>query len=182
MVKNFKRISIITLVLILLLNYIFSYTAFALTESSTLEDIIVEEPVVGGEYYKELKKEVMTQLRDKLESEYGYKGSVEELASACGIDLNDGTAGKTNSVNGVSLKIDDDTTITLGFNGMITTGAKSEYANTNNEFGSYTTFNLSNINIVKSQGEDNTSEKLKELEEMLGINTDNEVVVNRTNV
>lgn len=98
-----------------------------------------------------IKKKLVEELRSKLEEAYSYSGTVEELADLCGIDLNDTTAGEITSSEGKIIKIDDNTTIVLGFEMKCETGSKSQYITDDNTDGRYTEMKISNIKVVKIQ-------------------------------
>ena len=152
----FNRILIITIIAVILLNWIFNYIAFADSTTEQLEDIEIQESSVGAQTYMDLKRKVVEELQKQLEEKYNYQGTVEELAEVCGIDLEDGTAGIESTSEGKIIKIDDDTTIVLSFSMMITTGANSSGSSA---IQPYTNIVIKDISVVKNTGEDNKYEK-----------------------
>lgn len=180
MEKNiFNKILILNIITILLLNWCFSYIVFADSTEETLENIEIQENNVGQPTYIKLKKDAVEQLRAQLEEKYNYKGSVEELAEICEIDLTDGTAGTEISSEGKQIKIDDDTTIILGFNINIETGADPSLSSSPlNPEGAYTKIVIGDINVVKNTGEDNNDEKNEEDSNSNSINFGSELIIN----
>ena len=133
MKKNiFNKILICVSIIIILLNWLFCNIVLAESTNENLDDISVAEGNVGEETYSELRKKLVEELRSKLEEAYSYSGTVEELADLCGIDLNDTTAGEITSSEGKIIKIDDNTTIVLGFEMKCETGSKSQYITDDN--------------------------------------------------
>lgn len=173
----FNRILIITIITVILLNWIFSYIVFADSTTEKLEDIEIEEPSVGAATYIELKKKVVEELKNQLEEKYNYQGTVEELAEICGIDLEDGTAGSETSSEGKIIEIDDDTSIVLSFSMTITTGTNPQYTS-QNQFGAYTNISIKDISVVKNTGKDNNDEKNENDSQSNSIISSNEIIVN----
>lgn len=178
MKKNiFNKILICVSIIIILLNWLFCNIVLAESTNENLEDISVAEGNVGEETYSELRKKLVEELRSKLEEAYSYSGTVEELADLCGIDLNDTTAGEVTSSEGKIIKIDDNTTIVLGFEMKCETGSKSQYITDDNTDGRYTEMKISNIKVVKNTGADNTTKKNEEAKSSSFINFTNEMIV-----
>ena len=178
MKKNiFDKILICVSIIIILLNWLFCNIVLAESTNENLEDISVAEGNVGEETYSELRKKLVEELRSKLEEAYSYSGTVEELADLCGIDLNDTTAGEVTSSEGKIIKIDDNTTIVLGFEMKCETGSKSQYITDDNTDGRYTEMKISNIKVVKNTGADNTTKKNEEAKSSSFINFTNEMIV-----
>ena len=142
--KIFNRILIITIITVILLNWIFNYMVFAASTTESLEDIEITIDGVGQQYYMDIKRQAVEALRSQLEEKYNYKGTVEELAEICEIDLNNGTAIEEISSSGKQIKIDDNTTIILGFDMNITTGADKSHESALNQIGAYTTITIGN--------------------------------------
>ena len=126
--KTFNRILTISIITIILLNWVFNYIVFSASTNETLEDIEITIGNVGQQYYIDIKRQAVEALRSQLEEKYNYKGTVEELAEICEIDLNNGTAIENISPSGKQIKIDEDTTIILGFDMSITTGADKSHS------------------------------------------------------
>ena len=178
MKKNiFNKILIYISIIIILLNWLFCNIVLAESTNENLDDISVAEGNVGEETYSELRKKLVEELRSKLEEAYSYSGTVEELADLCGIDLNDTTAGEVTSSEGKIIKIDDNTTIVLGFEMKCETGSKSQYITDDNTDGRYTEMKISNIKVVKNTGADNTTKKNEEAKSSSFINFTNEMIV-----
>lgn len=171
----FNRILIITIIAVILLNWIFNYIAFADSTTEQLEDIEIQESSVGAQTYMDLKRKVVEELQKQLEEKYNYQGTVEELAEVCGIDLEDGTAGIESTSEGKIIKIDDDTTIVLSFSMMITTGANSSGSSA---IQPYTNIVIKDISVVKNTGEDNNDEKNENDANSNSIISGNEIIIN----
>ena len=178
MVKNiFNKVLISISIIVILFNWIFIYIVRADSVEKNLNDIKIEVGQVGADTYISLKKQVVEELRKNLEEEYNYKGTTEELAQICGIDLTNGTAGSVQSVEGSSIKINDDTTVILAFNMNITTGTNQSYRSANNTYGAYTQILLSDIKTIKNTGEDNTDANNEKQKKLMAKNYKNDVIV-----
>ena len=176
--KIFNRILIITIITVTLLNWIFNYMVFAASTTESLEDIEITIDGVGQQYYMDIKRQAVEALRSQLEEKYNYKGTVEELAEICEIDLNNGTAIEEISSSGKQIKIDDNTTIILGFDMNITTGADKSHESALNQIGAYTTITIGNIDVVKNTGIDNNEQNNQNASDSNNVNSTNEVIVN----
>ena len=178
MVKNiFNKVLISISIIIILFNWIFIYIVRADSVEKNLNDIKIEVGQVGADTYISLKKQVVEELRKNLEEEYNYKGTKEELANICGIDLTSGTAGTIQSNEGSLIRIDDDTTVILAFNMNITTGTNQSYKSVSNTNGTYTQILVSNIKTIKNTGKDNTDENNEKQKKLMAINYKNDVIV-----
>ena len=156
--KIFNQILIITIITIILFNWFFSNIVFAANTNETLENIEITISQVGQQTYMDIKRQAVEALREQLVEKYNYKGTVEELAEICQIDLDDGTAGGEINTSGKQIKIDDDTTIILGFDMNIITGTDKNYTTTSNPYGSYTKITLGDIKVIKNTGIDNNEQ------------------------
>lgn len=178
MLKNILNKVLISMsIIVILFNWIFVYMVKADSVETDLNDIKIEIGEVGTDTYISLKKQVIEELRKSLEEKYNYKGTVEELANICGIDLTNGTAGNIQSVEGSSIKIDDDTTVILAFNMNITTGTNQSYKSATNAYGAYTQILVSDIKTIKNTGKDNTDENNEKQKKLMAINYTNDVIV-----
>ena len=176
--KIFNQILIITIITIILFNCFFSNIVFATSTNETLENIEITIGEVGQQTYKDIKRQAVEALREQLVEKYNYKGTVEELAEICEIDLDDGTAGGEMNTSGKQIKIDDDTTIILGFDMNIITSTDKKYETTSNPFGSYTKITLGDIKVIKNTGIDNNEQTNQDASNSNPINGNNEVIVN----
>ena len=180
--RIFDKILIYLILFVIIINYGFNYTVLAESTTDGLDSITIEEGKVGQQTYIELKKQIVEELRNQLEEKYKYSGTVEELAETCGIDLEDGTAGTVIATGGKIIKIDDDTTIILGFNFNIDTGMDSQkYKTSDNPQGVYTKITMNDIIVTKNNGEDNTDENNEQKSNEMSSNYTNEVIVDGRN-
>ena len=150
--RIFDKILIYLILFVIIINYGFNYTVLAESTTDGLDSITIEEGKVGQQTYIELKKQIVEELRNQLEEKYKYSGTVEELAETCGIDLEDGTAGTVIATGGKIIKIDDDTTIILGFNFYIDKGIGNITINDEKISDGYRVNNDANIKTIKIDG------------------------------
>ena len=176
--KTFNRILTISIITIILLNWVFNYIVFSASTNETLEDIEITIGNVGQQYYIDIKRQAVEALRSQLEEKYNYKGTVEELAEICEIDLNNGTAIENISPSGKQIKIDEDTTIILGFDMSITTGADKSHSSPLNPTGAYTVITIGDIDVIKNTGIDNNEQNNQDAADSNNVSSVNEIIVN----
>lgn len=176
--KTFNRILTISIITIILLNWVFNYIVFSASTNETLEDIEITLGNVGQQYYIDIKRQAVEALRSQLEEKYNYKGTVEELAEICEIDLNNGTAIENISPSGKQIKIDEDTTIILGFDMSITTGADKSHSSPLNPTGAYTVITIGDIDVIKNTGIDNNEQNNQDAADSNNVSSVNEIIVN----
>ena len=177
MKKNILNKILINLsIIVILLNWMFTYIVMAESVTENIDDINVVQGY-SNTIYMELKNKLVEELRQKLEDKYQYTGTIEDLAEICGIDLNDNTPRGITSAEGKSIKIDNDTTVNIGFNLKISNGKDNQYKNDSNPDGTYVQISMVDIKSVKNTGADNTATKNEEQRKALSTKFLNEVVI-----